>query len=244
MISSRRTKLSAIAGVVLVFASVILFMRIFPVQESIHWTSLFFIVLGEALPIAGFIWLEDSAGKTMSPGLRSGTYSLFLVYGLAAVSLSLIMLLLGTSASMLATLQIVMALAFGSILLFAALIGGERGKAREKTLAAAAFMRGLEEEVSALVHEPVNKRYFAQLYRIEEAIKYSDYSGVTGVDEALEEKVRELKYVLREDDETETLSSPAREKQVNLLTEDLLKLVRSRNRELINKKKARNYSNG
>ena len=285
MISSRKTKQAATVGLILVFASVLLFMQLFPRQEGRHWISLFFIVLGEILPFAGFIWLEDTFGKTMGPGLRVGIYSLFFVYGLVAVSMSLILLLLGTGAALLATLEIVLALAFGAILLFAAVIGGGRSSHRKATMAAVAFMRELEADVSAWAGEPANRVYGGQLRRIVEAIRYSDFSGRVDADLALAEKVRELGYVLREgegaadagaadtgaadttgagasgtradDADIASASDVAddagagvagglrgteRGKQVELLTEDILRLVQDRNRALIDNKKARNYS--
>ena len=244
MISSRKTKLSAIAGLILVFTSVVLFMRLFPEQSSLHWASLFFIVLGEILPVAGYIWLEDSPGLSMGPGLRVGIYSLFLVYGLAAVSMAVILLLFQVKAGLLATLEIVMVLAFGAIFLFAAAGGGDRSKNRANTMAAVAFMRSLEDEVFQMMQASNNRIYADQLRQIDEAIRYSDYSGQTGTDPALSEKIRELKYVLQEEEEAGVMSSSAQKKQVTLLTEDILRLIKSRNRELINLKKARNLNNG
>jgi len=244
MISSRRTKLTAFAGLILVFITVVIFMQLFPVQENLHWASLVFIILGEALPIAGFIWLEDTYGQRIGPGLRVGIYALFFVYGLAAVSLSLILLLLNVKASFLATLEIILVLAFGAIFLFAVAAGGERSKSRTDTAAAVAFMRYLEDEVYTLAREQENRAYATQLNHIEEAIRYSDYSGRSDMDPALAEKIRELKYVLREEGDAADLNKRTRERQVFLLTEDILRLVQNRNHELLSKRKERNLSNG
>ncbi|MCL2121896.1 MAG: hypothetical protein FWH28_06560 [Clostridiales bacterium] len=244
MISSRKTKLSALAGLILVFTSVVLFMRVFPEQSSLHWASLFFIVLGETLPVAGYIWLEDSQGLSMGPGLKVGIYSLFLVYGLAAVSMAVILLLFQAKAGLLATLEIVMVLAFGAIFLFAAAGGGDKSRNRENTMAAVAFMRSLEDEVFQMMQASGNRMYSGQLRQIDEAIRYSDYSGRTDIDPALFEKIRELKYVLQDEEKASVMSSSAQKKQVSLLTEDILRLLKSRNRELLNLKKARNLNNG
>jgi hypothetical protein len=173
-----------------------------------------------------------------------GVYSLFFVYGISAVSMALILLFMNVKASLLAVLQIVLALAFGAIMLFAAALGGDKSRSRAKTMAAVSLMRGLEQNLSEMALDPANHTYKAQLRQIEEAVRYSDYSGETGIDEALAEKIRELKYVLLEDSETGAITNPERDKQVGLLTEDLLRLIRGRNRELMNKKKARNFGNG
>jgi len=141
-------------------------------------------------------------------------------------------------------------------------------------MATVAFMRALEEDVSVLAQAPANRAYGRQLRQIGEAIRYSDFSGRADADRAIEEKIRELKYVLREAEGDDADAGgdagagaglgagtgmgvspvanagagdpgdPARGKQVDLLTEDILRLVRDRNRELINNKKARNYSDG
>ena len=239
MISSGKTKAAAMIGLILVFASVLLFMQVFRTQESSHWVSLFFIILGEVLPIAGYIWVEDVSGKTMGPGLRVGIYSLFFVYGASAISMSLILLIFGAGPGMLATLEIVLALALAAILYFASIMGGERGRDRAKTMAAVTFMRKLEEDVYALAEEPANQAYASQLRQIGEAVRYGDHSGLTGTDGALTEKVRELNYILRDGDEGEDLSDRERDRQVGLLTEDLLRLLRLRNRELLDEKRAR-----
>ena len=252
MISGRRAKRSAILGLTLVFATVMLFMQVFPDQKGLHWTSLFFIVLGEALPITTYVWLEERHARAMSSGLRAGVYTLLFIYGLTAISMTVTLLVLGVSAGLLATLGSVLALAFGAILLFAMAIGGDKSRSRAYALEATAFMRALEQDVSTLAFAPVNQIYHEQLRQIEEGIKYSDYSGLTELDAALAEKVRELTYVLREDRQSERaisykpgdLSEADREKQVDLLTTDLLQLLQSRNRALLNQKKERNYANG
>ena len=248
MINSRRSKLAALFGLAIVFASALLFLRIFPEQEAIHLTCLLFIILGEVLPIACFIWIEDAQaftrGPTMSRGLRAGMHTLFFVYGLSAVSLALTCLALDATPRFLATLQIVLALAFGAILLFAAILGGKRYERRENTLAAVTFMRHLDDEIYRYAQEPMNQAYVPLLHQIEEAIRFSDFSGQTRVDAALVEKVRELGFVLRKSRGDEMHRELETEKQVKLLTEDLLNLLQRRNRELLNAKKERSLSNG
>ena len=64
------------------------------------------------------------------------------------------------------------------------------------------------------------------------------------MDMALEEKIRELGYVLRVNGDDGAMDSHAREKQVALLAEDILRLIQGRNRALLNQKKARSASNG
>ncbi len=235
MINSRRTRLTAFMGLILLFATVVLFMGIFQDQKDIHWISLLFIILGEVLPIAGFIWLEDTLKAGLGSGLRIGIYSLFFVYGVAAVSLSLLLLLLGATPRLLATLEVILILAFGLILLLAAALGGS-GRGSARTLPSVVFMRGLEEEVKSLSLEPANRQYGQQLKQIGEAVKYSDYAGLSSMDEGLTERLRELKYVLQEAKEEDRPGGIDTEKQVNLLTSDILGLLRLRNREIKEKR--------
>ncbi len=236
MIKSRKTRLAAVMGLILLFATVVLFMGIFPNQKNIHWVSLFFIVLGEILPIAGFIWFEDMPKAGLGSGLRIGVYSLFFMYGTAAVSLSLLLLLLGASPRLLAVLEVILILAFLLILMMAAAAGsgGRGGGAR--TMPSVIFMRGLEADIRALGQEPANRQYGRQLKQIEEAVKYSDYSSVSSMDEGLTERIRELKYVLQEGQEKDKPGAIDVEKQVNLLTADILGLLRLRSREIKEKR--------
>jgi hypothetical protein len=231
MTSSRKTRLAAIIGLILIFSTVVLFMGVFQEQKQIHWVSLLFLVLGEGLPIAGFIRLADRPEDSLRPGLRVGIYSLFFVYGLAAVSLPLFFLLFGGAARLLAITEVILLLAFGLILLLAA-AGGGAGQGSAGAMASVVFMRGLEADIKALSLEPANQRYRRQLNQIAEAVRYSDYAGVSSVDEGLREKLRELSYVLREDGETEASGGGDAEKQVDLLTEDILRLLRQRGREI------------
>ncbi|MCL1849132.1 MAG: hypothetical protein FWF83_05630 [Clostridiales bacterium] len=297
MMSSNRAKRVAAYGLILVFATVLLFMRVFSDQKSVHWVSLFFIVLGEALPAAGFAWIEESMPGRVNSGLKLGMCALLFVYGFTAASMALILLLLGVSAGMLAILESILGLAFGAIWIFVASMGADRQSSRAEARLALTFMRGLEGEIGALAAEPANLAYGRQLREIGEAVKYSDYSGIASTDQALGEKVRELKYVLQDVGagagagagagtgagagagagtgagagagagagtgvgtgagtgagagagagagyRQEPLSRQAHGKQVDLLTEDILLLIRSRNQELINKKKAGSGRNG
>ena len=292
MINSKRAKLAAIACLILVFVTVILFMRLFPGQESSRMTALAFVVVGISLPVIGYIRVEDTSARLMGPGLRIGLYSLFLIYGLSAVSLAVALMLMGFSAGLIATLEIVLALVFGVVFIFAVVTGGERVRSRTRTMESVAFMRALEEDVFLLSREGSGKKYNERLRRISEAVKYSDYSGLTSMDADLAEKIRELKYVLREADEfdnrevgefdyrevgggtrdnagapgvagrsgvasrsgvsgvssqtgaTGALSEELLDKQVELITEDILRLIQDRNRELLNEKRNRSLSHG
>ena len=267
MISSGRSKMAAVAGLVLIFAVVLLFMRLFPGQERARMTSLAFIVVGIALPFAGYIWVEDTQAKLMGPGMRAGVYSLFFVYGLSAVSMAVVLMLLGVGAGLIATLETVLALVFVAVLAFAAVVGGERVKSRSRAMESVAFMRALEEDIYRMAQDEGGAKHSGRLRRLGEAVKYSDHSGLTGVDDELGQKVRELKYALREDagprtggpgrpygadsgggadgqDGPESPDSARRDAWVDALTEDILKLIESRNRELINEKKARSLSHG
>ena len=266
MISGGRAKLAAAAGLILVFVAVLVYMRLFPGQESPRMVSLAFIVMGIALPVAGYIRVEDAGAGRVGPGTRTGLYSLFLVYGLSAVSMAILLTLLDAGASLIATLEIALAMVFGVIYIFAAVIGGDRARRGAQAMDAVAFMRALEEDVYHISQEDGNKEHRERLRKIGEAIRFSDHSGATDIDAELADKIRELKYALREAAESdpgaraesasgvsaesasgasaEDLSSHRLDKQVDLITEDILRLIQNRNRKLLNEKKARSLSHG
>jgi len=248
MINSKRAKLAAIAALILVFATVLLYMRLFPGQEKARMVSLAFIVVGIALPVIGYIRIEDSQARQMGPGLRAGVYLLLVIYGLSAVSMSVLLMLLGAGAGLIATLEIVLTMAFGAAFTFAAVLGGDRVKNNTRALEAVAFMRALEEDIYRMSREKDNMKFNARLKRIEEAVRYSDYSGLTSFDAGLAEKIRELKYALLEVAESRAGSNydnsrdELLDKQIEIITEDILRLIQDRNRELINEKKARSLN--
>ena len=241
MISSARTKLAAAAGMILVFATVLLFMRIFPGRESLYMTGLCFVILGVALPIGGFIWVEDSGIMQAVPGYKAGVYTLFFVYGVSAVSLAVVLIILKVDPGLLAVFEVVLLMGFTAVLVFAGVLDVRRGQGRTAA-AAAALMHRLEDEVYAMVLAPENAGHKEQLRRVGEALKYSDLSGTTELDAALEEKIRELKYALKEEPPAgEGLDS---QRQVDLVADDIVRLTKSRDHELLSEKKARSIGYG
>ena len=248
MIGSPKTKLAASAGMMLILATVLLFMRVFPERESQYMTALCFVVMGIALPIAGFIWVEDSQGRLIGSGLKAGVYSLFFIYGVSAVSLAMLLLMLGGDTGLLATLEVVLLLGFGAVLVYVSRVIAERGQSRERMLATVEFMRGLEDEVYIMAGEPANAVYREQLRRVGEALKYSDYSGATSLDGALGEKVRELRYALADiasgGESAALQEAEVKGRQISLIADDIVKITGDRNHELLNEKRARSIDHG
>ncbi|MDR1194661.1 MAG: hypothetical protein LBK98_10955, partial [Peptococcaceae bacterium] len=102
---------------------------------------------------------------------------------------------------------------------------GAGGADRAPALAAAANMRRLEEEVLALSKEPDYQRFLPRLRRIFEEIKYSDYAGVSGADEALTERVTGLRNLLAGDE-------PDKEAALGRRADEISRLLREREREV------------
>jgi hypothetical protein len=167
-------------------------------------------------------------------------------------------MMLNTGAGLIATLETALALVFAAALIFAFMTAGERARSRTRTIESVTFMRALEEDVRMISRDEGGMKYAGQLRRISEAIKYSDYSGLASMDADLAEKIRELKYVLRDVGESlaERVNPPGVagqsgaldderiDKQVELITEDIIRLTQDRNHELINIKRNRSLSNG
>ncbi|MDR1193310.1 MAG: hypothetical protein LBK98_03940, partial [Peptococcaceae bacterium] len=77
-------KLAAVAGLCALFVTVLIFFQVFPEQDGLRWFGLLFIVLGETLPVAGFIWCENHLPPAHPPGARGGRDRISLLYGAAA----------------------------------------------------------------------------------------------------------------------------------------------------------------
>ncbi|MCI2106723.1 MAG: hypothetical protein LKK00_08405 [Intestinimonas sp.] len=224
----RRNIITAVIGAFVIALTFVLYFLIVRNPEIMDWIGLIFILIAEISLFGGLIATDIKARQSTGVMLRSGAYSVLIVYTAVAVILSILFLSvpgLRDDIRLFIAVQIVIIAVTAIILLL--IIAGSRAVANSNKAAeqSVSSMYGLMNKVMAMKDDSKNLQYSDSLGKIYEAIKYSDLSSATAQDDALSDKIIKLESILSSDIDDKT-------EKVTQIINDILLLVKQKTADL------------
>lgn len=217
---------TAIIGVIVIAVTLFVFFMLTEQRAAIHWTALFFSLFAGLLLFGGILYVETVSERSAGVFLRGGIYGLLLIYAIAAIILAIVFpSFLAERLKIFTVTEVVLAAAV-MIVFFLLLRIGQRIKGKDiEVLQATAGMEKLIGKVELMRANPQNIEYSEPLTKLYEALRYSDTSTATSMDETLIMEINKLELTLSETDDLE-------EQKVDETIEEILFAIRKRTEEI------------
>lgn len=214
----RRNIITAVIGAFVIALTFVLYFLIVRNPEIMDWIGLIFILIAEISLFGGLIATDIKARQSTGVMLRSGAYSVLIVYTAVAVILSILFLSvpgLRDDIRLFIAVQIVIIAVTAIILLL--IIAGSRAVANSNKAAeqSVSSMYGLMNKVMAMKDDSKNFQYSDSLGKIYEATQ----------DDALSDKIIKLESILSSDIDDKT-------EKVTQIINDILLLVKQKTADL------------
>lgn len=219
---SSRSVPTAIIGLLAVVVTLLLFFTAVTERHAVQWVGISFIILAEIITTAGFIAVDEYARSTSGVFLRAGSNSLLIIYLIitAAVSIFFISGYYG-KLKWLVTIDLAVIAVCAAIMVPIFMSSRSLDVENTAVQSSTAMMKQLWNAVMMLRNDVKNSRYSAQLDKVYDAVRYSDYSISVPPDLQIAAKIKELEQVLGAEEE-------AKDEQVEAITNEILMLAKKR----------------
>lgn len=218
-----REKIVALAGLIMIAVTLVLFFLPGGERETVDWVCLTFFLLAEAVLCGGGILADRMAGACGGIFFRAGAFTALFICCIVSLAVSLVSILwMRPPVAGLVGVQIVL-FAAGLILLLVLSAFGRRAGAAQAAEEQSLFaLKALEDRVRTLAGAPANRNHSALLERLAEAVRFADGACASALDSELADKLTALETCL---------SGETAAGEVERRVEELLWTVERRGRE-------------